>query len=349
MSNLHLFPDIDLCISYQKYQMHCAGEGEERRTLNAPSSEEFRNLFRSLPEIRSELESGHLSPRERAFLLLGGMRQARENGEFRLLSYLISEIMRPGGTDLTAEEAGEVLALFAPRKLRYIDTAVAIDFIEQHLPSFAPPCGKVIALTRLGELELQENRLPQSEEHLKEALALSMEKCAGEYIPAILSSMAEIPRDFEGIREMAAEIERVIEWLPRIHDDDVKVRILATAAVVLSGFKMNTAAQNAILSAMALIPVVTVGTQQMLEWCRAKVYIASGRRKEAMTMLHRALLLAEGMNDQPAVMEVLNTIVFEMNERPGYTIRSLISIMEGVLDRALASGNLSNRLYALDQ
>lgn len=306
-------------------------------------------MFRSLPEILSGLESGELSPRERAFLLLGGMRQARENGEFRLLSYLISEIMKTGGTDLTVQEAEEVLALFAPRKLRYIDTAIAIDFIEQHLPSFGPPCGKVIALTRLGELELQENRLPQSEKHLKEALALSMEKNAGEYIPAILGSMAEIPRDFEGIKEMAAEIERVMEWLPRINDDDVKVRVLATAADVLAGFKMNTAAQNAIFFAMTLIPVVSVETRQMLEWCRAKVYIASGRRKAAMTMLHRALLLAEDMNDQLAVMEVLNTIVFEMKERPGYTIRSLISIMEGVLDRALASGNLSNRLYALDQ
>ena len=327
--------------------MYCAGE--ERGTLNTPSQEELKNMFQSFPEILSGLEAGHLSPRERAFHLLGGMRQARENDEFRLLSYLISEIMKTGGTDLTVQEAEEVLALFAPRKLRFIDTAIAMDFIEQHLPSFASPCGKVIALTRLGELELQENRLPQSEEHLKEALALSMEKNAGEYIPAILNSMAEIPRDFEGIREMAAEIEKVIEWLPRIHDDDIRVRILATAASVLAGFKMHTAAQNAILSAMTLIPVVTVETRQMLEWCRAKVYIASGRRKAAMTILHRALLLAEGMNDQLAVMEVLNTIIFEMKERPGYTVRSLISIMKGVLDRALASGNLSNRLYALDQ
>ena len=206
-----------------------------------------------------------------------------------------------------------------------------------------------MALTRLGELELLENKLPQAEEHLKKALNLSMENNIGEYIPAILSSMAEIPKDFEGIKEMAAEIERVIDWLLRIQDNDVIVRILATAATVLVGFKMNAAADRAIFSAMTHLPAVTLETQQLLEWCRAKVFIASGRRKAAMIILQRALLLAESMNDQLVVMEILNTIVFEMKERPGYTIRSLISVMQNVLKRASTSGNQSNRLYALDQ
>ncbi|MCK5117475.1 MAG: GGDEF domain-containing protein [Candidatus Aegiribacteria sp.] len=302
----------------------------------------------TLPEIITALESGQLSMRDRVFLILGGMRQAREYGEFRLLSHFLSEIMRPEEIYLTVQEAGEVLSAFEPRKLRNVACVIAVAFIERHLSIFESPRERAMALTRLGELELLENRLLKAEEHLKEALELSMETNTGEYIPAILSSMAEIPRDFEGIKEMAARVERVIDWLPRIHDNDVVVRILATAATVLAGFKMNAAADRTILSAMTHVPVVTPETQQILEWNRAKVYIASGRRKTAMTILQRALLLAESVNDQLAVMEILNIIVFEMKERPGYSIRSLISIMRSALQRASTSGTLSNRLYALD-
>ena len=324
------------------------GTGDTQKWLERLCDYVLSSPGATLPEIIAALESEHLSQRNRKSLLLGGMRQARENGEFRLLSHFLIEIMRPEGIFLTLQEAGEVLSAFEPRKLRNVEGVIAVAFIEQHLPLFELTRERAMALTRLGELELLENRLPQAEEHLKEALELSMEKNTGEYIPAILSSMAEIPRDFEGIKEMAAEIERVIDWLPRIHDNDVKARILATAATVLAGFKMNAAAEKTILSAMAHVPVVTPETQQMLEWNKAKVFIASGRRKTAMTILQRALLLAESVNDELAVMEILNIIVFEMKERPGYTIRSLISIMQSVLKRASTSGNLSNRLYALD-
>ncbi|MCD4702221.1 MAG: hypothetical protein K8S24_10240 [Candidatus Aegiribacteria sp.] len=301
-----------------------------------------------LPEIITVLENCQLHPRDRSSLLMRAMHQARENGEFRLLAYFIREIIQPGEIDLSAQEAGEVLTVFEPRKLRSIDSNVAAEFIEQHLPLFKTPHRRVMALTRLGEIELIENRLPQAEEHLRQALGLSMEMNSGDWVPAILSSMAEIPRDFEGIKEMAAEIDRVIDWLPLLKDNEVMVRILATAATALAGFRMNAAADKAILSAMTHVPVVTLETQQVLEWCRAKVFISSGRRKPAMTMLQRALLLAESVNDQLAVMEILNTIVFEMKERPGYTVRSLISIMQNVSKRASISGNLSNRLYALD-
>lgn len=302
----------------------------------------------TLPEIVEALDNGHLSVRDRTFLLLRAMRQARENGEFRLLSYFIGEIMRPEKTGLTVLEAGEVLTVFEPRKLRNIDSAAAVKFIEHHLPSFLSPSSRAMALTRLGELELLENMLPQAEEHLKEALELCMEKNTGDWIPAILNSMSEIPRDFEGMKKMAAGIDRVIDWLPLINDNDVMVKILATAATALAGLRMNAAAEKAIFSAMTYVPVITLETQLLLEWCRAKVFMASGRRKAAMSMFQRALLLAESVNDQQAVMEILNTIVCEMKDRPGYTIRSLISIMQGISKRALTGGNLSNRLYALD-
>jgi hypothetical protein len=150
------------------------------------------------------------------------------------------------------------------------------------------------------------------------------------------------------MKEKAIVIEKLINWLTGIRDNDVMVRILATSAAALAELGMNDAAEKTILSAMTHIPVVTLKTQQILEWCRAKVFIASGRKKPAMNMLQRALLLAESVNDQLAVMEILKTIVFEMKERPGYTVRNLISIMQSVSKRASTSGNISNRLYALD-
>lgn len=303
----------------------------------------------TLPEIMTVLEKGKSSPRDRAFLLLEAMRQAQENGEFRLLSYFIREIMLPGESSLTAQEAGEVLTAFEPRKLRDFDFNTAAEFVEHYFPLFSTDLEKAMALTRMGEIELLENRLPRAEERLKEALELSMEMNTGDWIPAILSGLAEIPRDFDGMKETAAVIDIVIDWLPGISDNDIMVRILATAAAAFAELRMNAAAEKTILSAMTHIPIVTLKTQQILEWCRAKVLIASGRKKAAISVLQRALLLAESVNDQLAVMEILNTIVFEMKERPGYTVRKLISIMQSVSRRASTRGNISNRLYALDQ
>ncbi len=303
----------------------------------------------TLPEKIMVLRNGNPSPRDRTLLLLGVMQQARENGEFRLLASFIKEIMLHAESDLTIQEVENVLAVFEPRKQRYIDSGAAIEFIKHHLPSFTSIPSRAMALARLGELELIENRLSNAEKFLGEALKQCMEGETGEWIPVILSSLGEIPRDFKGMTAMAEEIGRIIDWLPRITDNDTVARILATAASVLAELRKYSPAEKAILSAMSHIPVVTLETQSVLEWCRAKVFIASGRKKAAMSMLQRALLLAQSVNDQLAVMEILNTIIHEMKERPGYSLRSLISIMQSVFRRAESSGNISNRLYTLDQ
>ena len=153
--------------------------GDTREWLERLSEYVLSSPGATLPEITAALESGHLSPHNRATLLLWGMRQARESGEFRLLSHFLREIMRPEGIDLTGQEAGEVLSVFEPRKLRNVSSVVAAAFIDRHLSLFESPRARVMVLTRLGELELLENRLPQAEEHLKEALDLSMENNTG--------------------------------------------------------------------------------------------------------------------------------------------------------------------------
>jgi len=302
----------------------------------------------TVPEIMMVLKDGNPSLENRAFLLTGAMRQARENGDLRLLSNFITEIMRSDQSGLTEQQAAEVLTVYEPRKFRNVEYAVAEGFVKAHFSQFKTTEDRVLALMRLGELELLKTRLLQAERNLKDALKLSMEKCSGCWVPGILSALAEIPRDFEGMKDAASLIETVIGWLPELDDSDINVRILATAASALAGLGMSALAEKTILSAMTQMPVISLETQQVLEWCRAKVFIASGRKKAAMIILQRALLLAENINDQLAVMEVLNTIVFEMKERPVYTVRSLISIMQSVSKRTSTSRNLSNRLYALD-
>jgi diguanylate cyclase (GGDEF)-like protein len=303
----------------------------------------------TLPEMMMALKNDNQPLSDRTVLLLRAIRKARENGEFRMLSYLIDRMMKSGKTDLTVEEAGEILAVFEPRKLRYIDCNAAAEFIRQNLPSFGATRFRELALTRLGEIELLENRLPQAEGYLAEALKISMEKKSGDWIPTILNSMAEIPREFETMNKLAAEIGRVTDWLPCISDIDSRVKIQAAAASALAELGMNPAAEETIHAAMIHMPEVSPQTQLSLEWCRAKVFIASGRIKAAMTMLQRVLLMAENVNDQLAIKEILNTIVSKIKERQSYTVRNLISIMLGVSRRASTSGNTSSRLFALDQ
>lgn len=303
----------------------------------------------TLPEMMAAEGSVTLAFRNRVVLLLSALREAEEFGEFRLLTYLIMEIMGLDREGLREGEMCEVLRVFEPRRLRGYSVEKAEDFLLDILPVMRDPGGRALAVTRLGELELLRNRTASAEEHLREALDLSIHSGSCMQIPAILESLGEIPRDYQAMSEIASELEGVLQWVSGIDDPDVQARVTAAAALAQSSLRMNALAERTILSAMKRIATLSLETQLSVEWSRARIYMASGRRKAAMTMLQRALMLAESVNDQLAVMEILNTIVGQMKERSGFTVRDLIAIMRNVSRKALTSGNISNRIHALDQ
>lgn len=303
----------------------------------------------TLPEMMTAIGSGTLAFRDRVVLLLSALREAEEFGEFRLLTYLIMEIMGLDREGLREGEMSEVLRVFEPRRLKGYSLEKAEDFLLDILPVIRDPGGRALAVTRLGELELLRNRSASAEEHLREALDLSIHSGSCMQIPAILESLGEIPRDYQAMSEIASELEEVLQWVSGIDDPDIQARVTAAAALAQSGLRMDALAERTILSAMTHIATLSLETQLAVEWSRARIYMASGRRKAAMTMLQRSLMLAESVNDQLAVMEILNTIVGQMKERSGFTVRDLIAIMRNVSRKARTSGNLSNRIHALDQ
>ncbi|MFO8184220.1 MAG: GGDEF domain-containing protein [Candidatus Aegiribacteria sp.] len=303
----------------------------------------------TLPEMMIAIGSGTPTFRDRVVLLLSALREAEEFGEFRLLTYLIMEIMGLDREGLREGEMAEVLRVFEPRRLRGYSVEKAEDFLLDILPVMRDPGGRALAVTRLGELELLRNRSASAEEHLREALDLSIHSGSCTQIPAILESLGEIPRDYQAMSEIASEVERVLQWVSGIDDPDAQARVTAAAALAQSSLKMSALAERTILSAMTRIATLPLETQLAVEWSRARIYMSSGRRKAAMTMLQRALMLAESVNDQLAVMEILNTIVGQMRERSGFTVRDLLTIMRNVSRKARTSGNLSNRMHALDQ
>ncbi len=288
------------------------------------------------------------APRGKANILLSALHQAKDNGEFKLVAHYISELISLPVDTLFLPEIREILEIYKPGKHRDIEHSTVRVFLESLLPSLESSSDRAKVLTRLGELELMDNNYPLAERYLNDAMKLSMTVEAGAWLPEILESIVEIPHDFKGMRKTAAEIQNVINWLPELLDNDLIVVILATAAVSLAVLRMNAAAETAIQAALSREGVLSPSSRQSLEWCRAKVYMASGKKKEAIIMLERALLLAEELNDQMAVAEILNTVVLAMKERSGYTIRNLISIMERVSKNAAISGSVSNQLYALD-
>lgn len=303
----------------------------------------------TLPEMMMAEGSATLAFRNRVVLLLSALREAEEYGEFRLLTYLVMEIMKLDREGLREGEMREVLRVFEPRRLRGYSLEKAEDFLLDILPVMRDPGGRALAMTRLGELELLRNSTASAEEHLREALDLSIHSDSSVQIPAILESLGEIPRDYQAMSEIASELEGVLQWASEIDDPEVRARVTAAAALAQSSLRMNALAERTILSSMTRIATLSLETQLSVEWSRARIYMASGRRKAAMAMLQRALMLAESVNDQLAVMEILNTIVGQMKERSGFTVRDLIAIMRNVSRKALTSGNISNRIYALDQ
>ncbi len=302
----------------------------------------------TLPELIMVLDRAKLPFRRRIVLLLTALREAREYGEFSLLAHFVSGIMSLDRDSLGESEIHEVLRVFEPRRLRWFSTLAAEDFVLDCLPLLRDPSVRALALTRLGELELLRNKPDAAEEHLSEALRLSLENDCICNIPIILESIGEIPRDFEAMKRMSDEVEEVLKLLNDMDDSELKARITASAAVAQSGLRMSALAERTALQAMNHIASLPLETQLVLEWCRARVYIASGRGRMVIPMLQRSLMLAESVNDQLAVMEILNTIVKEMKERSGFTLRSLIAILESVAAKAYQSGNMSNRIHALD-
>lgn len=285
---------------------------------------------------------------DRMNLLQTTMHAARENGEFRIVASLADEMMRSSGDSLPESRLLDVLRIMDPRKLRELDNRASREFVATRIDTLTQPSGRILALTRLGELEITANHLPKAEMFLKDALDRSMKGEVGEWVPEILDNLADLAGDFEKMRVTADLIHEVIAWTPALADDDQKVRIMATAAAALAKIQRFKAAEISIQSAMSLVPQVSPGSRMVLEWCRARIHIASGRPGAAVRYLERALLLAENINDQVSVSEILDLLVFTMRSQPGYTIRSLTAIMERVSGRATTTGNISNQLYSLN-
>ena len=302
----------------------------------------------SLPETVTVLGWDSLEVDTRARLLRRAVNMARELGEFRILTHFLNRILELEEAELPRQEIREILGMIQPRRLKGLNLKKARGFLERSLDLLGSGRGSALAMARLGELELMDNRAAQAEEHLSRALDMSLESDEGGTVPVILETMVEVPRDFHEMKKAVEKVDRVLEWVSRIDDQDLAVRILASAAAAYSGLRKQDLAQKTILEAMNRIPEVSPETKMTLEWSRARIFSASGREKASMNMLHRALLLAETVNDQLAVMEILNTMMLEMRERRGYTLRNLIGMMKDVARKAAISGNVSNRLYALN-
>ena len=301
-----------------------------------------------LSEFSTALKQDGLTLLDRANLLLSALRLARDNGEFKRVTQYIHTLMNLPENTLSLPGMREIFKIYKPRRLRDTEHAEARKFFESILPSLGSSSDRAMALTRLGECELMENEFPLAEQHLNDALRLSMSAEAGVWLPEILESIVEVPHDFKGMRKTATKIQNVITWVPELEDNDLIVVILATAAVSLAALRMNAAAESAIQAALSRKCVLSLSSRQSLELSRAKVYMALGKKKKALVMLERALLLAEKLGNQMTVAEILNGIVSAMKDRSGFTIRNLISIIERVSENTSTRGCVSNHLYALD-
>ena len=287
-------------------------------------------------------------PALRAMLLHQAVKAAREIGEFRMVGSLIEDLIGLSGDGLSEVQVRDIISMIEPRKLRDMDRSLISTFIKAAMEWMESPSDRIMALARLGEMEIIGNHLPKGILLLNEALSISVEHETGEWIPVIIENLAEMTSDYDRMNRTADQIQEVIAWTPVLVDDDLKLRILATAAASLARIKRHKAADTTIQSAIALSPQVSPDARRVLEWCRARVHIASGRVNEAVIYLERALLLAENLNDQVAVSDILDTLVSTMKGQPGYTVRSLTAIMERVSRRATTSGNVSNQIYALN-
>jgi diguanylate cyclase (GGDEF)-like protein len=302
----------------------------------------------SIPELIMVIDSQRLPLRRKVVLLLSAIRESDEYGEFSLLTHFVQQFILLDREGLRESEIAEVLTVFQPRRLRGYDTDRAEDFVLDCLPVLREGSLRALGLARLGELELILNKPDAAEEHLSEALELCLRSGCCDHVPAILETMGEIPRDFEAMEQMSREIEDVLKWLDGLEDPELRARTMAAAALAQSGLRMNALAERTILSAMTNIASLSLESQLAVEWCRARIYIASGRRKVALPMLQRALMLAQSVNDQLSVREILGVMIREMRERSGFTLRSLVTILDNVCRKAATGGNVSNRIHALD-
>ena len=300
----------------------------------------------TLPDMMTLLDASKLEPGERSTVLMAAVREASDLGEFEVLTSLIMALMETDG--LSSRDRTEVLRLFQPRRLRGYSVEGAENFIIEGMPLIKDEGEKALALARLGELELVQNRTAAAEEHLMEALRMSVASGSGTYLPSILESLGEIPMDFDSMEAVSSELDSVQQWASGMDDIDLKARILASLALARSGMRKSLTAERTILTAMQRVSSLSPETQLAVEWCRARVYLASGRKKAAMAMLQRSLMLAENVGDQLTVKEILGTLAGEMREKPGYTVRNLITIMGNVSRKASAGGSYAIRAYTLE-
>ena len=92
-------------------------------------------------------------PRGKAMLLSGALKASREKGEFRMISYIVQDIVNlPEGT-LSFSELRDVLTIAEPMKIKELNYVLTREFITQNMGKPDYPYEKITALLRLAEVE----------------------------------------------------------------------------------------------------------------------------------------------------------------------------------------------------
>lgn len=300
-------------------------------------------------ELLAALKFYHGKPRGKAILLHAALKASREKGEFRMISYIVQDIVNLPDGNLSFSELRDVLTIAEPMKIKELNYVMTKEFIKQNIDNSNYPYERITAFLRLAEVEFNKNEYLMTRKHLTLALEMSKDELIFEWIPEILEVLAKSTQNYQEMNETDEVINAVIAWLPVIEDDDNEIKILAGAALSYAIIKRHKSARKTIESALDLISTVSPAALQKFEWCRGRVNLVIGNPSRALQYLERALLLAENLNDQMAVSEILDAMVECMEKQPGFTVRSLSKSLEQVEKRAASGGNISNQIYAMIQ
>lgn len=282
-------------------------------------------------------------------ILYNAFVQSREEGELDLTASLAGRMAGVQTSRYSLSEIEKILEVLEPSRMPGLDAEAMRPMLGGWLERASDPAVRTLCLARLAELDFLGGFLDEALGLLEEAISSYLEGHTLAWMGKVLSVAYRVFSAHGDTERLPSLVHPLVESTRSRLPGDSRVEVPAWAAAAVSLAHRRAEAEALLLEADSALHEAGPDAKQTFEICRGYVHLNSGELSQAAESFERALLLAENRKDLPAASEILGSLILCQERLPGYTTRHMAESMRMVLERAVASGNLPYRAFALSR
>lgn len=271
---------------------------------------------------------------ERARLLYSSFLLAVEEGFILLQCRLFEQIVELPEKSLSVSQIRNILFIIEPSRFQTSIRIAIRRFLLSLSRDFSSHQDRVLLLTKLAAIDLQDGNSDEAFRELEEALSHAIRDPIPEMLPTTLSLYRAAAKACGKTEAAAEKTYRLVIDIPEDANNTLRTKIYCEAATTAAIAQDSDTASDFLLKAEELLAGEGLDAQQAFQGSRGYVFLFQGQVGEARKSFERAFILAKSRDDKDAAAALLNSIIRCEERLPGYRIRNMSKNMLNVCERA---------------